>query len=131
VIVDSSALLAVLLSEPDEDLYLDAMIAAEHARISAANWVETTIILDARRNPAASYLFEDLADSLRLEVVPVDEEMAYRARRAYSEFGRGRHSARLNFADCFSYALAAIWKEPLLFKGNDFSQTDIEPALKG
>ncbi len=130
MIVDTSAPLAVLLSEPDEQIYLDAMLQAPDLRISAANWVEIAIILDARRNPAASYLFQNLADSLRLEIVSVTEEVAYRARRAYSEFGRGRHPARLNYGDTFSYAIAALRREPLLFKGQDFAQTDIEPALK-
>ena len=130
MIVDSSALLAVIFNEPDEPRFAEAMIDAPSLRISAANWVETAIVVDSRRNPAAQIRFEDLIDALRLQVEPVTREDALCGRLAYRDYGRGHHSARLNYGDCFAYALAKRCGEPLLFKGNDFSQTDIEPALK-
>jgi ribonuclease VapC len=130
VIVDSSALLAVILKEADEPRYSAALIDAPVLRISAANWVETAIIVGSRKYPGASIRFEDLFDVLRLKVEPVTIEDAQRACTAYSDYGRGHHPARLNYGDCFAYALAKRHGEPLLFKGNDFAQTDVEPALK-
>lgn len=130
MIVDSSALLAVILNEDDEPRFAAAMIDASVLRMSAANWVEAAIVVDSHRNPMAQVRFEDLIDALRLEIEPVTVEDAYRTRAAYSDYGRGHHQARLNFGDCFAYALAKRRGEPLLFKGDDFSQTDIEPALK-
>jgi ribonuclease VapC len=130
VIVDSSALLSVILNEADEERYLTAMVDALALRMSAANWVETAIVVDRRGDPVASDRFEDLIAELRIEIVPITVEIAYRARGAHADFGRARHPAALNYGDCFSYAVAKIMREPLLFKGNDFSQTDIEPALK-
>ena len=91
---------------------------------------EAAIVVDSHRNPAAKVRFEDLVDALRLEIEPVTVEDAYRTRTAHSDYGRGHHRARLNYGDCFAYALAKRRGEPLLFKGNDFSQTDIEPVLK-
>jgi ribonuclease VapC len=130
MIVDSSALLAVILNEADEPQFAAALVEAEVLRISAANWVEAAIVVDAYRNPAAKVRFEDLIDALRLRIEPVTVEDAYRTRVAHQDYGRGRHRARLNFGDCFAYALAKRCGEPLLFKGDDFAQTDIEPALK-
>jgi len=130
MIVDSSALLAVILNEADEPRFAEAMIDAPTLRMSAANWVEAAIVVDSHKNPTAKVRFEDLTAELRLEIVPVTVEDAYRTRMAHNDFGRGHHPARLNFGDCFAYALAKQAREPLLFKGNDFSQTDIEPALK-
>ncbi len=130
MIVDSSALLAVILNEDDEPRFAAAMIDAPSLHMSAANWVETAIVVDAHKNPMAQVRFEDLIGALRLEIEPVTVEDAHRSRAAYSDYGRGHHRARLNFGDCFAYALAKRRGEPLLFKGNDFAQTDIEPALK-
>jgi ribonuclease VapC len=130
VIVDSSALLAVILNEDDEPRFAAAMIDAPALRMSAANWVEAAIVVDSHKNAAAKVRFEDLIEALRLEIRPVMVEDAYWTRAAYNEYGRGHHRAQLNYGDCFAYALAKSSGEPLLFKGNDFSQTDIEPALK-
>jgi len=130
VIVDSSALLAVILNEDDESRFATAMIDAPTLLISAANWVETAIVVDSHMNPAAVVRFVDLAEALQLQIEPVTIEDAYLSRSAHSEFGRGRHRARLNYGDCFAYALAKRRGEPLLFKGNDFAQTDVEPVLK-
>ena len=130
MIIDSSALLAVILKEPDEPRFAEAMIDAPMLRMSAANWVEAAIVVDSHRNRAAKLRFEDLVEALGLEVEPVTLDDASLARAAHSDYGRGRHKARLNYGDCFAYALAKRRGEPLLFKGNDFAQTDIEPALK-
>lgn len=130
MIVDSSALLAVILNEDDEPRFAAAMIDASVLRMSAANWVEAAIVVDSHKNPMAQVRFEDLIDALRLEIEPVTVEDAYRTRAAYRHYGPGHDQARLNFGDCFAYALAKRRGEPLLFKGDDFSQTDIEPALK-
>ena len=130
MIVDSSALLAVILNEPDEARLLEAMLDAPTLRMSAGNWLETAIIVDSHGNPRVQSRFEKLKDELRITIAPVTEAVAYQGRRAHQEFGRGHHPARLNYGDCFAYAEAAVSREPLLFKGNDFAQTDIEPALK-
>ena len=130
MIVDSSALLAIILNEEDEPTLASAMVDADILRMSAANWVETAIVVDSYRDPAVKVRFDDLADVLRLRIEAVTVEDAFRSRAAHNDYGRGHHRARLNFGDCFAYALAKRFREPLLFKGNDFSQTDIEPALK-
>jgi ribonuclease VapC len=130
MIVDSSALLAVILNEADEARYLAAMIDAPVLRMSAATWVEAAVVVDRHKNRGAAIRFDEVTDELRIQIVPVTADVAYRARSAHINFGRGNHSARLNYGDCFSYAVAKITREPLLFKGNDFSQTDVEPALK-
>jgi ribonuclease VapC len=130
MIVDSSALLAVIVNEDDEPKYSAALIDAPVLRMSAANWVDAAIVVDSHKNPAAVVRFENLVDVSQLRVEPITIEDAYRARAAYANYGRGHHPARLNYGDCFAYALAKRCGEPLLFKGNDFTQTDIEPALK-
>jgi ribonuclease VapC len=131
MIVDTSALLAVILNEADEERFLGAMIDAPVLRMSAATWVESAIVVDRHKDSAiAAVRFDDMTEELRIQLVPVSVDMAYRARSAYTQFGRGNHPAALNYGDCFSYALAKVLREPLLFKGNDFLRTDIEPALK-
>ena len=131
MIVDTSALLAVILNEADEERFLGAMIDAPVLRMSTATWVEAALVVDRHKNRAmAAVRFDDMTDELRIRLVPVSTDMAYRARSAHAHFGRGNHPAALNYGDCFSYALAKIMGEPLLFKGDDFSRTDVEPALK-
>lgn len=130
MIVDSSALLAIILGENDAKLMAETIAGAWVCRLSAANWLETAIVVDSRGLPQASMQFEALLQKLRIEVVPVDASVVSLARVAHRQFGRGNHPARLNFGDCMFYALAKARGEPLLFKGNDFSQTDIEPALR-
>jgi ribonuclease VapC len=98
-------------------------------RVSAANFVETALIIDASRDPVASRRFDDLIREAQIIVEPVTEAQARIAREAYRDFGKGSgHPAKLNFGDCFAYALAKVTAEPLLFKGDDFARTDIEPA---
>lgn len=130
MIIDSSALVAILFAEPDAALYASAIEAADERRISAANFVEAAVVIDGRRDPIVSRRFDDLLREAEIVVEPVDAEQARLAREAYRDFGRGSgHPARLNFGDCFAYALARSRRETLLFKGNDFIHTDAKPAL--
>ena len=129
MIIDSSALMAVMLHEPEADCFTALMLADPGLRMSAANWLEVAIIVDGNRDPVLRERFAELTDTFRVEVVPVSLAIAHAARRAHELYGRGRHPARLNYGDCFAYATASVLGEPLLFKGQDFSQTDIRPAL--
>lgn len=131
MIIDTSALVAILRSEEDAKRYADAIANASARRISAANYVEVAAVMDSSRDPIASRKFDDLLREARIEIEPLTEAQARIARFAYRDFGRGsKHPARLNFGDCFAYALAKSLNEPLLFKGDDFGHTDIEPALE-
>jgi ribonuclease VapC len=126
-----SALIAILLNEPEASTYLKSLYPVSQPRISAANFLEAAIVIDGRRKPALSSRLDMLLQELRLIIEPVTEEQARIARQAYRDYGRGSgHPAELNFGDCFAYALARATGEPLLFKGSDFTRTDIEPALK-
>jgi ribonuclease VapC len=130
VIVDTSALIAILRNEPDAAACASAIEAAPHRRMSAASFIEAAIVIDGSDDPVASRRFDDLAREAQLVIEPVTEAQARIAREAYRDFGRGSgHPARLNFGDCFAYALARARGEPLLFKGADFAHTDITPAL--
>jgi ribonuclease VapC len=130
VIVDSSAIIAVLQDEPEAPAIIDALEAVDHPAISAATLVEASIVADGPRDPVRSARFDAFIDALQLEVVPLTAAHATLARRAYRDFGRGSgHSARLNLGDCFSYALAAERDESLLFVGEDFARTDIASVL--
>jgi ribonuclease VapC len=130
LVIDSSALIAILADEPEAEACARAMRAAFHRRISAVTFVETAIVIDCRRDPVASRRLDDLIRETAISVEPVDETQAILAREAYRDFGRGSgHRAQLNFGDCFAYALARQRGEPLLFKGNDFVHTDVTPAL--
>jgi ribonuclease VapC len=131
VIVDTSALIAILCDEPEAAQCARAIEAAPQRRISAANFVEAAAVIDGTKDPVASRRFDDLLKEAQLIIEPVTEAQARIAREAYRDFGRGSgHPARLNFGDCFAYALARTTGEPLLFKGDDFSQTDITPARR-
>ena len=129
MIIDTSALITILRDEPDAISYAKAIANAVVRRISAANYVEAAAVIDASRDPIASRRFDDFLRAARLGIEPVTETQARIAREAYRDFGRGSgHPARLNFGDCFAYALAKAVNEPLLFKGDDFVHTDITPA---
>jgi ribonuclease VapC len=130
MIVDSSALLAVALDEPDALRFVDAMTAAARPRMSAASWFEAVMVVDRRGDAVARSRFDALVAAVGLEVVPFTAAHAAHAREAWQNFGRGRHKARLNFGDCLAYGFAKGEREALLYKGRDFAQTDIEPALK-
>jgi ribonuclease VapC len=131
VIVDASALIAILRNEPEAQAFAEVADAASRCRMSAANFFEASIVIDAERSPVASRRLDDLLQELDVVIEPVTEEQAWIARAAYRDYGRGSgHPARLNFGDCFAYALARATGEPLLFKGDDFIHTDITPALE-
>jgi ribonuclease VapC len=128
VIVDTSALIAILRDEPEAPAIAQALAGAETCRVSAVSYVEAAVVIDGSRNPVASRRFDDLLREAQIVVESVTPKQARIAREAYRDFGQGHHRAGLNFGDCFSYALAKATGEPLLFKGNDFRHTDIEPA---
>ena len=131
MIIDSFALIAILRDEPEAMTCARTIEAASHRRISAVNFVVSAIVIDGSRDPVASRRFDDLVKAAQLVVEPVTEAQARIAGEAYRDFGRGSgHPARLNFGDCFSYALARATGEPLLFKGAGFAHTDIAPALR-
>jgi ribonuclease VapC len=129
MIVDTSALLAVLFGEKDAETYARAISEAEVCRISAATFVEVSIVVESQTGDAGSRQWDSFFRTASISIEPVTEEHAHAARQAWSDFGQARHAAGLNFGDCFSYALAKISGEPLLFKGQDFRKTGIPAAL--
>ena len=129
MVLDTSALLVLLLDEPEAEAYRAAVDDDESRLVSAATLLETSIVIEARKGEAASRELDLLLHRAEVTVVPVDAEQIAEARRAYRRFGRGRHAAGLNFGDLFSYALARVSGEPLLFKGTDFAQTDVGRVL--
>lgn len=131
MIVDTSALVAIVRDEADASAIIGALADAPVRRLSVANWLEAAIVVDQARDPLASRMFDELVLEAGLVLEPVDAAQVEIARAAYRRFGRGRgHPAGLNFGDCFAYALAKVRGEPLLFKGNDFAHTDVEAALR-
>ena len=131
MIVDTSALMAILRGEDDAPRFARALASRQEVkRLSAANYLEAAIVIDGSRDAVASRRFDELIAKAGLVIAPVTERHARIARAAYRDFGKGSgHPAKLNFGDCFAYALAKTTSEPLLFKGNDFSHTDVRPAL--
>jgi ribonuclease VapC len=129
VIVDTSALLAVLFGEKDAENYARAISEADVCRISAATFVEVSVVVESQTGDAGSRQWDSFLRTAGISIEPVTEEHAYAARQAWSDFGKGRHPAGLNFGDCFSYALAKVSGEPLLFKGQDFRRTGITAVL--
>ena len=129
LVVDSSAWVAILRDEPDAPAILETMSNATTVRLSAASYVEVGAVVDAARDPIASRRFDELLELFQVVIEPVTPGQARRARDAYRDFGRGSgHPARLNFGDVFSYALATDLRAPLLFKGADFTHTDVVDA---
>jgi ribonuclease VapC len=130
MIVDASALVAVIRNEAGADRFFLALSdPREPKRVSAANYLEAAIIIDGSRSPIASRGFDDAVAAAGIAIEPVTLEQAEIARAAYRDFGKGSgHPAQLNFGDCFAYALARARREPLLFKGDDFSHTDVAIA---
>lgn len=125
MVIDTSALVAVLQDEPERRRITEALDAAETRLMSTASFVECSIILEARHGEAGRDAVDLFIAEAGIELVPVDAEQARVARRAFSQFGKGRHPAALNFGDCFSYALAKTTGRPLLYKGADFARTDL------
>ena len=131
MIIDASAIVAIALKETTAENLLAAIITADYCGISASSYLEACIVIDSRRNPVAGRRLDELMLSSEIEVVPFTADQARIARQAYRDYGRGSgHPANLNFGDCFSYALAAERREPLLFVGDDFGHTDIRSALE-
>jgi ribonuclease VapC len=129
MIVDSSAVLAILFDEPDAARYAQAIADADACFISAANFVEVGIVVEAQTGHRGGRALDAFLRRAGVTIAPVSEEQAHVARQAYADFGKGRHRAGLNFGDCFSYALSKTSGQPLLFKGNDFGRTDVVRAL--
>lgn len=131
MIVDTSAIVAILRDEPDAAQFAGAIDAAKIRRVSAVNWVEAAVVIDGSRDPVATRKFDDFIREAALKIEIVDAEQARIAREAYRDFGkRSGHPAALNFGDCFAYALAKATNEPILFKGRDFTHTDLTSALE-
>ncbi|OGW23700.1 MAG: ribonuclease [Nitrospinae bacterium RIFCSPLOWO2_12_FULL_47_7] len=129
MIVDTSAILAILFSEPDAETYAKAMTNATSSRISAATFVEVAIVIEAQTKNSGPRQLDAFLRRANIIIETVTEEQAHIARQAYTDFGKGRHPAQLNYGDCFSYALAKVTGEPLLYKGRDFAKTDVASAL--
>jgi ribonuclease VapC len=129
MIVDSSALIAILTDEPDALTLSQILDLPAIVRVSAASYLETSIVLDKHRDPVLSEKLDGLIETAKIVIEPVTPEQARTARQAYRDYGKGSgHPANLNFGDCFSYALARDKREPILFKGDDFIHTDLRPA---
>ena len=126
MVIDASAVIAILLAEEDAERYARAMGAASQPRMSAASYLEAAVVIDNRGDVVARREFDRFIRRAGIEVVAIDLEQAEIARQAYRDFGKGRHGAGLNFGDCFSYALSKAIDEPLLFKGGDFALTDVK-----
>lgn len=130
MIIDTSALVAILRDEPERAAFAEAIARAPFPRMSAATYLEVGVVVDGRRNPALSRLVDSVIAEGDIAIEPVTARQAIIARSAYRDYGRGSgHAAQLNFGDCFSYALAVDTDEELLFTGTDFIHTDIRPAL--
>ena len=126
MIIDTSAIIAILRDEPEAMVCARAIADATIRRVSAVSFVESAVVIDASRDPIATRRFDDFIREANISIEPVTEIQAQIARSAYRDFGKGSgHPAKLNFGDCFAYALAKELGEPLLFKGDDFAHTDI------
>jgi ribonuclease VapC len=129
MIVDTSAVLAILFDEPDAETYAQAMSEADSLRMSAVNFVEAAIVVEVQTRHLGSRQFDAFIRRAGIVIEAVTEEQAHAARQAFTDFGKGHHAAGLNFGDCFAYALAKVTREPLLFQGRDFPKTDITAAV--
>ncbi len=129
MIVDASAILAIVLREAEGPLFLDRIVADPRPKISVINWMEIAIRVERQGVPDSVAAFDSLVEELGLALIPIDAEQGAIARRAYRQYGKGSgHPAQLNLGDCFAYALAVSTGEPLLFKGEDFAHTDVMRA---
>ncbi len=127
MVLDTSALIAILSAEPEAETFATA--TATIRLLSAASFLETAVVIESRYGLAGGEKLDELIQTAHIQIEPVTAEQAAAARSAYRSFGKGRHPAALNFGDCFAYALAKTTGESLLFKGNDFTQTDISATL--
>jgi ribonuclease VapC len=129
MVIDTSALLAILQDEPERRAFNEAIEAAETTALSTATFVETSIVIESRYGAEGLRDLDLLIAKATIDLVAIDAEQAHGARHAFSRFGKGRHPANLNYGDCFSYALAKVLHAPLLYKEDDFSQTDITAVI--
>lgn len=129
MVIDTSALLAIFLGEPEREAFVEAIAAADDPIMPATVLLEASMVAVARGGTAAVTKLDELIAGAGIRIVAVDDIQAYRALEAFHRYGRGRSPAGLNFGDCFSYALAKRFGRPLLFKGEDFGQTNVERAL--
>ncbi|GHD51702.1 ribonuclease VapC [Thalassobaculum fulvum] len=125
MVIDTSAVVAILLNEPDAGRFAEAIEAAGPRLMSAATLLEASIVIETRKGESAGRELDLLVYRAGIEIVPVDHEQTEIARVAWRQFGKGRHPAALNYGDCFAYALAKVTGSPLLYKGDDFSKTDL------
>jgi ribonuclease VapC len=130
IVVDSSVVVAIMRGEDDSSTWADVLDKADRACISVVSFVETSMVVMGRRAGADPRNVDALLKSLGIDVMSVTLDQGYAARDAFAKYGKGRHAARLNLADCFAYALAKSRNAPLLFKGDDFSRTDVVPAWR-
>jgi ribonuclease VapC len=128
MIIDTSAIIAILFDEDDARIYAEAITKADSCRISAATFVEIAIVVEAQTKNSGSRQLDAFFRRAGIAIEPVTEEQAHIARQAFIDFGKDRHPAGLNYGDCFSYALSRVTREPLLFKGKDFAKTDLIAA---
>ena len=129
MIVDKSALLAILLDEPGATALLDAVAASPNPRMSASSWLEVALVIEERGGKLAALRFDEFVRAARIEITPVDAGQAFAAREAWRHFGRHRHGTRLDMGDCLAYALAKTLGDGLLYTGQSFARTDIRAAL--
>ncbi len=128
MIVDTSAVIAILFNESESGLFQERIAEATQSRMSVVNFLEAAIVVEGRRGAVAGDSLDDYLEDAAIELEPVTTDQMEAARRAWRKFGKGNHPASLNFGDCLAYALAKTTREPLLFKGSDFALTDIESA---
>jgi len=130
IVIDSSALIAILRREPEADKFLGIIAGADGCLLSSLNLLETGMVLAGRTGDRLSWTeLDQLVGRARVQIIAFDAALADAARTAFLQFGKGRHSAGLNLGDCASYALAKLRELPLLFKGRDFAQTDLAAAV--
>lgn len=128
MIIDTSAVIAVLFAEEDAQVYARLIALSDVRRMSAATFVEAAIVVETQTKSGGGSQFDAFLRQANIVIEAVTPEHAHIARQAYIDFGKGRHSAGLNYGDCFAYALAKATGEPLLFKGKDFAKTDVTVA---
>ena len=139
MLIDTSAILAILQREPERRSFVEAIESADLTRMSVASFVESSIVIESRYGAEGLRDLDRFISRASIELIPVDKEQGQLARLAFSRFGKGRHRAGLNYGDCFAYAAAVSLGEPLLCKGDDFIHTDVpirevgpvDPAKQG
>jgi len=129
MVIDSSALLSILLGEPDARAFVEALASPDRKLMSAVNKLETAAVVEARKGEAGARLFSKLLVTAEIEIIAFDSGQAEIALDAWRRYGKGRHPAALNIGDCAAYALARTLNDPLLYKGEDFSKTDVASAI--